>query len=65
MTKQLNTAMAHQFFLNTLRKQGYSQEDCEAISRGMTLSPFRGEMLHDKKQRDELIASWIELGRLQ
>jgi hypothetical protein len=51
-------AMAHQFFLSTLRAAGYSQEECEAISRGMTVSSFRGEMPSDNKQYDKLIASW-------
>jgi len=29
-------AMAHQFFLSTLQAAGYSQEECEAISHGIT-----------------------------
>jgi hypothetical protein len=64
MTEVNNAAMAHQFFLSTLRAAGYSQADCEAISRGMTVTTFRGEMPSDKKQRDKLIASWLESGRI-
>ena len=53
------------FFLHALRLQGYSQEECEAISRGMTLTSYRGEMPKDKKLYDKLIASLMEQGRLQ
>jgi hypothetical protein len=58
-------AMAHQFFLSILQRDGYTQEEREAISRGMTLSSFSGEIPSDKTQRDKLFAAWLELGRLQ
>jgi hypothetical protein len=60
----VNAANAHQFFLSTLRRAGYSQEECEAISRGMTVCSYRGEMPRGK-QLDKLVASWLEQGRLQ
>lgn len=55
----------HQYFLGMMRRAGYSQEECEAISRGMQVSSYKGEMPSDTKQRDKLIASWLEQGRLQ
>jgi hypothetical protein len=58
-------SQAHLFFLRMMRQRGYSEEDCEAISRGMTLSTFKGELPSDKAQADKLIVSWLEQGRLQ
>jgi hypothetical protein len=58
-------ANAHQFFLSMLQREGYTPEECEAISRGMTVTSFRGEMPSNKTQRDKLIASWLEAGRMQ
>jgi hypothetical protein len=60
-----SAAMAHDFFLFTMRTAGYSETECEAISRGMSVSSFSGEMPSDRKQHDRLIASWLEAGRLQ
>jgi hypothetical protein len=65
MTIARQATMAHHFFLSILRTGGYSEPECEAISRGMTVSSFRGEMPRDKKRYDKLITSWLELGRLQ
>jgi hypothetical protein len=55
----------HQFFLSMLQRDGYTQEECEAILRGMTVTSFEGEMPSDKTQRDKLIASWLEAGQMQ
>jgi hypothetical protein len=57
--------IAQGFFLDVLQGDGYSQEECEAILRGMTISSFKGEMPTDKTQYDKLIASWLEMGRMQ
>lgn len=58
-------ATAHQFFLSMLQSWGYTPEECETISRGMTVTSFKGEMPSDKTQCDKLIASWLEAGRMQ
>lgn len=55
-------ATAHQFFLSMLQSWGYTPEERETISRGMTVI---GEMPSDKTQCDKLIASWLEAGRMQ
>jgi hypothetical protein len=58
-------ARAHQFSLGMLQSWGYTPEECEAISRGMTVTSFKGEMPSDKTQSKKLIASWLEAGRMQ
>jgi hypothetical protein len=52
----------HRFFLSTLERAGYSQEECEAISRGMTVSSFRGEMPRGKQlAQQQLLATAAQL----
>jgi hypothetical protein len=60
-----NSQVGQHLFDSMLLRAGYSEEERDAIRRGMTIGSFTGQMPTDKKQYRKIIASWLEQGGMQ